>query len=164
MGIAGIREKMNRNPAISGAIAAVIIAIAAVALYYHFRTDPNTRQRGAGKSYYIDEDSTDVGEIFADDFQKIIPFEHNNKQAVRVMVWKCAEGRRIGYMMKYNDEMRQKLEERKPEDRALFLGSPEGNPNMLFKMPGGDWVPFQDAMRSNMLRPPCEGATPVMPD
>src|SRR5438874_1930788 len=80
-----IRETMNRNPK---ATAVIAIAGAALALYLviwlqNFLGPPSI---AVTKVFY----TTDDGKTwFADDADKIYPFDHDGKQAFRAYVFKC---------------------------------------------------------------------------
>ena len=77
----GIREKLNENPRITAGATAAIILVALGFIVY--------QAIGGGgppiptKAYYtIDDGET----YFEDDIQKLAPFEHEGKQAVRAAV------------------------------------------------------------------------------
>ncbi|HEY8665465.1 MAG TPA: hypothetical protein VIL86_02310 [Tepidisphaeraceae bacterium] len=103
----GIREKLNENPAITTGATAGIIIIALIFIIWSVKgpSVPNAPT----KAYYTIDDGASY---FADDIQKIAPFDHDGKQAVRCYVWKCKGGKPfISHLEKYTDEAKKQIEE-----------------------------------------------------
>lgn len=103
--IVGIRETLNRNPSITTGVTIAIIVVALGAILWQ------ARQGGipTAKAFYtVDDGAT----WFVDDAGKVVPFDHKGKQAVRVYIYKCAEGKPFaGFLERYTPEAAQKLAE-----------------------------------------------------
>src|SRR5438093_6857424 len=87
----GLRETINRKP--GAAIAVSVLLIAAVFSFLALRAR-GEREAGASaggpKAWYtIDDGRT----WFADAANKVVPFEHQGKQAYRCYVWTCDGGK-----------------------------------------------------------------------
>jgi hypothetical protein len=136
----GIREKINDNPAITSGVVAVVIILAIILIVWN---SMGGGPGGSGKAFFtIDDGKT----WFADDAAKIPPFMHDGKEAVRVFVFTCDEGKTkwAGYLQKYTPEAKKLLEV--PPDQSL---PPTGNVDevlmkgTLFKKvgaPENQWV------------------------
>jgi len=85
--IVGIREKLNENPAITTSVTVLIIVIAVG--YIIYQQIPSGVPKAPTQAYFsIDDGKT----WFADDINKVAPFEKDGKQAVRVHVFRCGRG------------------------------------------------------------------------
>jgi hypothetical protein len=63
----------------------------------------------AAQAYYSDDDGAT---FFADDVQKIYPFDHNGKQAYRAYVYECPGNPRfVSYLARYSDSTKAKMTE-----------------------------------------------------
>ena len=167
----GIRETLNKNPGLTTGVTAGIILLALVFIIWQV-------SGGGGPSistqawYTIDDGKT----WFADDANKIPPFQHEGKTAYRVYVYKCADGKEfVSHLERYTPEAQKVLTE------AQKKGA-EADPSILemvymngveVKDPGtGDkgWVKQANyAVASKITEPRCasgnqEGLEAVAPD
>ena len=84
----GIRESLNKNPKLTTGVAlgVAVLAVGAMAL--------RLSGRGAGAVapafYTVDDGAT----WFEDDGEKLPPFQHEGKEAVRAHVFECSDGKR----------------------------------------------------------------------
>ena len=99
----GIRESLNRNPAVVTGATVAIVVIVLVLIFWQSRTKtivPPT------KAYFTIDDGQSV---FEDDMQKSAPFEHNGAQAVQAHMFSCDNGRTkfVGFLEKQPDKVPQ---------------------------------------------------------
>ena len=115
----GIRETLNRKPAlVTGATVAVVV-IALILIFWQSRSKtvvPPT------KAYFTIDDGQSV---FEDDLQKFAPFEHDGAQAVQAHMFSCNNGRTkfVGFLEKLPDKVPQSTAQRTPggRDPRLFV-------------------------------------------
>ena len=102
-----LRDKINRNPAQTAAITAAAIVLAL--LFIFWQACGFGGGGGAGKSYYsVDDGKT----FFIDDANKIPPFKHEGKDAVRAHVFKCGDGQPfVGYLEMYAPHDKKMMED-----------------------------------------------------
>jgi hypothetical protein len=103
----GIRETLNQNPGITTGATAAIILLALVFIIWQISggSGPSV----ATEAFY----STDDGKSwFADQADKIPPFDKDGKPAYRVYVYKCKDGKEfVSHLERYTPEAKKKLEE-----------------------------------------------------
>ena len=156
----GLRETLNRNPVVTSAVVGVITLIALFVVGRNACAGgPDTLPAGTQKAWYtVDEGKTK----FPDDANKIPPFDKDGKQAYRVIVYKCADGKEIvGHLERYPEDQRAAIEK---------AGGPSGS--MLgslakeIRKPGGkEWVSMQKdpaKYAKAAAQPKCaDGSTPT---
>jgi len=103
----GIRETLNRNPAVTTGATIALIVIAVVVIVWQLMP-ARGGSAGPTKAYY----SVDDGKTwFADDYYCIPPYQHDGKEAVRAHVYQVGEGKAfVGWLEKYKDDVKPKLE------------------------------------------------------
>jgi hypothetical protein len=102
----GIREALNRRPKLAMVIG---IALCAVALPIMIWANSSGVPGRASKAYYSDDEGKTY---FADDIDKLYPFERDGKQAYRAYVYECNDGKRfVAYLARYTDSARAKITE-----------------------------------------------------
>ena len=138
-----LREIVNRNPAVTAALLIVAIAGVVALTVWQMRSLPPSKP-GA---YYTTDDGKNW---FADDPQRVTPFDHKGKSAVRAHVFRGADGREfVGYLTRHTPqaaEVIRRVQARKPTDppptpaeMGVVLGGRE------FKRPGdAKWIPQKD--------------------
>lgn len=82
-----LRQKMNENPALGGVVAVVLFAAAVGGIWYSM--SPKSVSKPT-KAYFTDDDGKT---LFADSVDKITPFDHGGKEAVRAYVYTCDGGK-----------------------------------------------------------------------
>ena len=167
----GIRDSMNKNQgvAIGGACALILIALVVIVLQAR---DGNAASAGmSNKSFYtVDDGAT----WFADDAQKVPPFPHEGKQAVRAYVYRGPDGKEfVGFLECYTPAGKQAIElalKRPPEqqlDDPYQAGGPDA---MQVKRPGAKaWVSVTNPRAQHVyaVQPPkgqSGTVTQVMPE
>ena len=138
----GIRQTLNRNPVLTSAIAAVIIAIVAAMQLKRACSAPRPdAPQGTRKAYF----TVDDGEHwFADDASKVPPFEYDGKDAYRVAVFRCAGGKPFAARLeRFSEPTRKRLQDAVDAAQAGGKPMPVSAPNaeMEIKRPGEkEWV------------------------
>lgn len=124
----GIREAMNRNPAVVTGV--TMLAIAVAVGFIIFNTLNQTKIKAVTKAYFTADDGKTW---FADDITKIPPFKTaDGKEAVLANVYSCKGGKEpfVAFMMRYTPEARQKLQEMR--EQAAASGGRLSTPDSSF--------------------------------
>ena len=103
----GLRETINKNPTQTAAVTAGIIVLALVFILWQACGGGGG---GPGKSYY----SVDDGKTwFEETSDKIPPFKHEGKDAVRAHVFTCDGGKTkfVGYLEMYTPQDKKLMED-----------------------------------------------------
>lgn len=134
----GLRETINQNPVVTSAVVGVLTLIA---LYMVGRQacggGPGSIDQGPDKAFYtVDEGKTK----FVDDANKIPPFDKDGKQAYKVVIYKCADGKEmVGYLERYPEDQRAAIEKAGGPNASML-----GAMSKEIKKPGGkNWVSMQ---------------------
>jgi hypothetical protein len=101
-----LRERINKYPTQSAAVAAGGIVLALLFIMWQACGGSGG---GPGKSYYsVDDGAT----FFVDDSNKIPPFKHEGKDAVRAHVFRCGSGEPfVGYLEMYDPQTKKMMED-----------------------------------------------------
>lgn len=140
----GIRETLNKNPAMTTGVTAGIIVLALVVIVWQVWPSRETTLLHRKFFFTVDDGKT----YFADDFYKIPPFKHSSgREAVRAHVYQANEKSKpyVGWLEKFPDQIKPKLDKiaSDPKQREQLWFTPEFRDEMykLVKTPGGgNWV------------------------
>jgi hypothetical protein len=147
-----VRELIKGKQSAAVALAVVMIAGAAVAIYVQARDS----SAGPGSAYF----STDDGKtFFADSATKLPPFDKGGKPAYRAHVFECGGKRVVGYLSRYRPEAIAALQEAaaargtgKPPRNAAALAA-VGTYGLELKRPGDPgWANQADPRVATMIR------------
>lgn len=108
----GIRETLNKKPGVAIAVASTLVVIAIAVMIWANRGVPER----ISTVYYTDDNGKTW---FADDVDKLYPFDRNGKQAYRAYVYQCgSEPPFVHYIARITDGGRAKIKEleSKPSD------------------------------------------------
>ncbi len=99
----GIRETLNKKPAVVTGVTIAVVVIALIAIFWQSRT-PSVR--GVTRAYYTTDDGQSV---FEDDINKTTPFTHDGAPAVQAHMFSCDNGRTkfVGFLEKLPDKLPQ---------------------------------------------------------
>ena len=103
-----LREKINKNPTQTAAITAAAIVLALVFIIW--QACGGGGGSGVGRSYYsIDDGKT----FFVEASNKIPPFKHEGRDAVRAHVFTCDGGKTkfVGYLEMYSPQDKKMMED-----------------------------------------------------
>ena len=111
----GLRETLNRNPAITTGVTIAIIIAALIWIFtMNFGGRPNVGVQT--QSYFTTDDGATW---FADDVQQLPPFQKDGKDAVRVYIFKCSDGKPfIAYLERYTPEAKRIITEARARQKA----------------------------------------------
>ncbi len=145
----GIRESLNTNPLVGGIVGVLLVVLAGAVLYHFFAPEKSV---ALTKACYSDDDGQT---FYLDDVYKVAPYDHEGKEAVRAVVFTYDNGSKkyIGYLQKYNQEYKQKL------DDSVAKANKDGIPLSMLEIftsrdtafngflikapgPGHPWVPM----------------------
>lgn len=167
----GIRETLNKNPGITTGATAGIILLAIVFIFYQL--SGGGAEGIATEAFYSIDDGKSW---FADDVNKVPPFDKDGKQAYRVYVYKCADGKEfVSHLERYTPEGKKAMEAAlKADGGSPVLMEDVMLTGMEVKEPGTDavkgWVKQSDSMRAGkIMELKCAdgnnaGIVPVVPD
>jgi len=176
----GIRETLNRNPSIATGTTLAVIVIAVAFIVYSQSQGGSAASREPTKAFYtIDEGK----HWFADDITKLPPFDHEGKEAVRVLLFRCGDGEPfVGYLERYTPDAKKQLEEVRNTAAGSGSKSPARSPQEVanlavamkvgkeIKKPGdAKWTSIMDEQnRNRILQTRCpdgqsDTPTPVTP-
>ncbi len=150
-----IRETINRKPAIAAGVAAALVLVAAGIMLLSSRND-------TAKIFYTDDDGKSW---FADDADRVPPFDHNGKQAYRCYVWTCDGGKTkfVSHLERFTPAAKKALEQQRARGNAkLSEGSLMADimAGVEVKAPGtGEtgWVRSGDPKAVALTQPKCPG-------
>jgi hypothetical protein len=168
--LVGIRETLNKNQNITtiGTIVIIVIAIGVIVWQLMPPSMPNI----VSKSYYSVDDGKSYFEAPAD---KIVPYDHEGKEAVRAHVFQCgSEPPFVGYLEKLDPKVKAKLDEfhADPKNKGKVMpGQFEEEENgRLVKRPGDKtWIPDTHPAAARVTTIKCKDGsyairlTPDMP-
>ena len=168
----GIRETLNKNPAITTGVTAAIIVAALVFIFMsQFGSDT---PEAITKGYYTADDGATY---IADSIDLVPPFTKDGKEYVRVHVYKDAAGNEFpAYLERYTKDAKAKIEafeEKRKSGAAVNYEEMdavryEGLEVKKPKDPGAKWVKQIDSANSSKIMevlPPGGGpVTPVFPN
>jgi hypothetical protein len=160
----GIREQLNRHP---GAAALVVVAlfaasVAVLALWANARRGVPER---VTRVYYS---STDGNTYFADDANRVYPFDHNGTPAYRAYVYRCGDGQPfVSYLARYTDSARSRLTELgdSPKGDAAAEAAQLRGTAIEVRRPGDtEWVGlFSPGGQEIARHPPCPDGSRAVP-
>jgi hypothetical protein len=141
--VVGLRDQLNRKPLIAAGV--IGVAAAALLLVVFFQVKPSKPPAISGiQSYYTTDDGVTW---FADDVEKVPPFDHNGSPAVRCHVFKSGASQPFaGYLEKFTSAMRDQLT---GATSGQVISPMNG---ILVKRPGDkQWVPIASAAGSQVV-------------
>jgi hypothetical protein len=152
----GVRESLNEKKTLGLGVAAAVGLLAVVII------GAQVVGGGSGVSepetaFYTDDDGKT---FFKDDIYKVVPFDHNGKQAYRADVFKGPDGKQfVGLMYRHNalgkKAMQEHIAKGKDDPRGTFLGGLEIQ-GMEVKRPGAPdntWRMNDTSLQSSIKSP-----------
>lgn len=157
-----LREIIDKHPKQSvGIIAAIAVFSLTVSLFLTFKSD---RPISISQSFFTDDDGKTW---FVDSADRLPPFDHNGKTAVRALLFTCSDhkGEFVGYLERYSEKIRKRLETSANAVAAgkpatLSIASPEVSVfGTEVKLPGKSvWVGFSNFnVQQKIKNVPCPG-------
>ncbi|HMB96405.1 MAG TPA: hypothetical protein VKK61_10230 [Tepidisphaeraceae bacterium] len=114
----GVREAIEKHQKAAGAVGVILVLIAVSVSAYSLW--PHSQQP-LTKAYYTDDDGQSW---FVDSIDKVPPFDHNGKTAVRVNLYTCDDSKTVfaGYLERCTPAAKKKLESE--FNSAISAGKP----------------------------------------
>jgi hypothetical protein len=156
----GLRESLEKRKGVSVGISALFLVAAIAVIFNENRSSQTTR---IDRAFYSDDDGQTY---FVDEVDKLVPFDHNGKQAYRAYVFKCSSGKEfVGYVSRYSDTARAKLEELKaqPYNQVAQQIADTASAGTEFKKPGDStWYSQASAGGAGILVPKSPDGSDVL--
>lgn len=152
----GLREKMNENPQVTTGVTIGIIVLALALIVWQLW--PAAPIQPLTQAYYTVDDGKSY---FVDDIERVPPFQHEGKEAVRAHVMVCGEKGTpfVGWMEKFTPEAKKKLDElyektggKRPPERFEF----EETARLVKRHDMNRWLPFSYAIADKLQTFPCK--------
>lgn len=153
----GIRETLNQNPRLTTGLTIGIIVIVLGLLAWQIwggSVTPGGSDGPTNKRWFSDDDGKTW---FADDFKKVGPIQHNGKEAVEAVVYKCDGKTFCNHLIRYTPEGKKKME-------ATLNGKGPADPSVVgaidtdieVKSPGDkEWVKSTNPKAVDIRKPKC---------
>ncbi|HEX8342023.1 MAG TPA: hypothetical protein VF624_14045 [Tepidisphaeraceae bacterium] len=153
----GVREALNKKPGVALGLG---VALAAAAVALGVWTDSSGISGELSEAYY----SVDDGKTwFADDIDKVYPFDHGGKPAVRAYVYQCPGGEPfVGVLERFNDASRKQIEELKKRNTADSAAQLEAayEAALEVKRPGDPrWIGRHLPEAAATMQPACKSGS-----
>jgi hypothetical protein len=151
----GIREQLEKHPRLTTGVTIGVIIVVLALIFWP--SDGNGAGAYPRTLFFTDDDGQTW---FADDANKVPPFERNGKQAVRAYVYRCGGKTFVNHMERFTADAKKKLEQISGNDLIAKLDpSVSGIPinSKEVKAPGrGIWVNIADRNAVEVMRPKCD--------
>jgi hypothetical protein len=148
----GIREQIQNRRSFAVSIAGLFIVMAVGLIVWNNSSGLPSKQE---KAFYSDDNGKSW---FEDDINKVSPFDHNRKQAVRVYLYRAGSGQPfVGYLARLNEAGHKQMLD--------LMGKPRSgetideinkliNTNLEVKKPTGDkWVLISSPDAGSIITP-----------
>ena len=167
----GVREGLNSKMGVGAGVAIAFVAVALIAfLLMAGRSTGVPVDTEPTMAFYSDDDGKT---FFKDNIRKIVPFDHNGKQAYRADVFKGPDGNVfVGLLYRHTDMGKKQMNEylaRKTEDPTgkVRSGIEVRGGMEVRKLPGKSWTTSygetRDILRESMKTPSGASASLVEP-
>ena len=137
----GIRDAINRHPAWAAILSSVAVILVIMVIFLRNRAVDASH----AKVFYTTDDGAT---FFADDLEKVPPFDHDGKPAVRAFVFTSDGGEHqfVQYLQKFSDDVKGRMDARQLRTQ-IGLG--------LIKKPGSaSWIQESSPKAAAMMAPP----------
>ena len=162
----GLRETLNRNPAITTGVTIAIIVVALIYIVLQF--SGSSRPPIPTKGYF----TTDNGATwFADSLNNVPPYMHDGKEAVRAYMYKCNDGKPfVAYLERYTPETKKAIEKARAAAKAnsqnimareaLYSMEMQNVKEVKKPLDPGPWIKNRDYVRySPVVKIQCPDGT-----
>ena len=113
----GVRETLNKQPAITTGATIGIILLALIFIIYQVMGGGN-HIKIPTKAYYTTDDGATY---YKDDINLVAPYDYGGKQAVKADVFKCGgSGEFVGYLEKYSADAKKVIEDSRTHPQNDF--------------------------------------------
>ena len=157
----GLRESMNKHKgATAGVIAAIVVGVIALAAWQVRGTSSSGASGAAGQLYYTTDDGATT---FTAPANRIPPFDHQGKPAVRAVMFSTDGGKTkfVGYLERYSAAAKREMEASKQAASSgkMVMSAPKMNVAIVeVKRPGDKaWVDKASTAGVNVTRVTAPG-------
>lgn len=160
----GIRETLNQNPAITTGVTIGIIVIALGFIVWQIIGGDGS-PNAVTEMYYTTDDGANY---FADDANKLSPFQHEGKEAVRCYVFTCDDRKTqfVAYLERLTPDAKKKMEAAMEAQKKADPNNQGGPPPVdteyiaqegtEVKKPGAPkWVRRNSTEGEKVIQPTC---------
>ncbi len=162
----GLREKINKNPAIGFALAALGLVLAAALVFWTLSSN-SAPEPPETEFYSVDDGAT----WFEAPKSRYAPFEHEGQTAVRAVVFTCGGDEFVGYLERYRADFHEQFMAATADGGAPSPGLVQAASlsGLEVKKPGEDaWVGKDNGAEFGRVQtvrcPDGTLAKPVFPD
>ena len=162
----GVRETLNKQPALTTGATIGIILLALIFIIYQVVGGGN-HIRIPTKAYYTTDDGAT---FYKDDINLIPPYDYGGKQAVKADVYQCPGGSEfVGYLEKYTADAKKILDDSKSHPSTDDFGktADAAARGLLVKPPlTGDngWVKNLLPAATKIITVHCPGGGDQLPE
>jgi hypothetical protein len=155
-----LRDTLNKNPGITTGATIVVVLVFIAAIVYSMKGPaiPSAEADASRKFFFSDDDGVSK---FADKAEKLPPFDHNGKQAVRARIFTAGGKEFINHLERYTPEGK------KAEELMNSKGALRADPTnakaimrngMEVKAPGAkEWTKLSDSKSLEITQPKPPG-------
>ena len=165
----GIRQTLNEKKNLTIAVTSVVILLTIIIIIWELMPSRPQVASGPRQEFYSDDEGQT---FFADEADKVTPFDHNGKPAVRAFVYRCGSGAPfVVYLQRYTVDGKKKAEAMKQKGISPRRMVSNANTMSEVKKPGNQpwvkWSPTTASAWATIMRPVCpDGSStpiPVLP-
>src|ERR1051325_10021570 len=148
----GIREAMNERPLVAYSVAGGVLLIAIIFLISAMRGRNVGTELLPKQAWYTDDDGKT---FFVDSAEKVAPFDHKGKVAVRACYYTCDGGKTkfLSHLERFSPQGKKAAEETLAKGYKLIFRQ-----GVQVKKPGApesEWVELQSPKGQQVGRPTC---------
>jgi hypothetical protein len=153
----GLRETINQKPGLFGAVFG-LVALGAIAYVLFGTGGPLGGGPPPAPAFYTTDSSSEeaaLANLFTDRGDRIAPFDHEGKEAVRAVVFRNDDVERgVAHLTKFTPEFRQELDAMPESERAAAIAR-DAPSQTLVKRPGGEWANMMSQEGMQVMIPPA---------
>ena len=157
----GLRETLNNNSKITtGVTISIIVVVLGYIIYASTGHGPGAAPVLNRAFYTVDDGAT----WFTDDINKIPPFDHDGKQAVRAHLYRCDGKTFVNHMERYTAEAHKRLQQQASGPSSGSADAPSADAGgSEVKSPGEEkWVSANDPAAAKIIQPKCKDGKPEL--
>jgi hypothetical protein len=168
-----VRQTLNEKSKVGIGVGVGLIVVAIGIIAFQLYANGPTFQKPPRTAFYTNDDGKT---FFKDDYNKVVPFDHNGKQAYRADVFQCPDGKQfVAFVYRHTASGRQQMQEyisrngMKDDADGSFRQGIENRGAEMKRPGGGDkaWRPCDDAtvesLRNSVKCPSGGSAQLVIP-
>jgi hypothetical protein len=157
----GLREQINKKRGLASGMVGGVTFLLVIFVFWQLFGSRRPPAHPLVKMYYTADDGRTW---FADDFDKVAPFDHDGSPAVHCFVFKCSSSAPFaGYLQEYTQALHDQLTGLTKVDAQHTSLDPSGE--ILVKKPGGkNWVLSYSPQGIKIMDVHCPGGSAERPE